>query len=297
MTSLKIFGNRTMLSFFLWRWRSWREKTTETFCKELAQWIQLVSILEWWCYYKSPLNFWISARSKLKVRVSERCKMHHSAVAAMGNFMLIKRREATAINIKLSQVRNGRIQQNREKLIPIIKTVAFCGRQNIAFRGHRDDETLEETTWNKSNFCTCLDFSIDSGDTVLQHQFDTAPKNATYKSKTIQNEIVDCIGSCIRDQIINEVKDAKLFSVMADETPDVPRKEQFNQFAIMSGVGGGAGILTPKTSPCQCLQWVNVHCKSTCRKVFYLFIIASHIGTARAGIGYTTSVREHHVLL
>ena len=26
---------------------------------------------------------------------------------------------------------------------------------------------------------------------------------------------------------------------------------------------------------------------STCRKVFYLFIIASHIGTARAGIGYT----------
>ena len=35
--------------------------------------------------------------------------MHHSAVAAMGNFMLIKQGEAAAINIKLSQVRNERI--------------------------------------------------------------------------------------------------------------------------------------------------------------------------------------------
>ena len=34
--------------------------------------------------------------------------------------MLIKRGEATAINTKLSQVRNERIQENREKLIPII---------------------------------------------------------------------------------------------------------------------------------------------------------------------------------
>ena len=101
--------------------------------------------------------------------------------------MLIKRGEATAINIKLYQVRNERILQNREKLISIIKTVAFCGRQNISFRGHRDDETLEETTWNKGNFRALLDFRIDSGDTVLQHHFDTAPKNATYESKTIQS--------------------------------------------------------------------------------------------------------------
>ena len=152
--------------------------------------------------------------------------MHHSAIAAMGNFMLIKRGEATAINIKLSQVKNERIQQNREKLIPIIKTVAFCGRQNIVFRGHRDDETLEETTWNKGNFRALLDFRIDSGDTVLQHHFDAAPRNATCKSKTIQNEIIDCIGSFSRDQIIKEDKDAEFCSVIVDETPDVSRKEQ-----------------------------------------------------------------------
>ena len=85
---------------------------------------------------------------------------------------------------------------------------------------------MEVTTWNKGNFRAFLDFRIDSGDTVLQHHFHIAPKNATYKSKTIQNEIIDCIGSFIRDQIINEVKYAKLFSVIADETPDVSRKEQ-----------------------------------------------------------------------
>ena len=40
--------------------------------------------------YKSPLTFWTSTHSKLKAHVSERCKMHHSVIAAMGNFMLIK---------------------------------------------------------------------------------------------------------------------------------------------------------------------------------------------------------------
>ena len=67
--------------------------------------------------------------------------MHRSAVAAMGNFMLIKRGEVTAINIQLSRVRYKCIQKNREKL-----TVAFCVRQNIAFRGDRDGKTLQETT-------------------------------------------------------------------------------------------------------------------------------------------------------
>ena len=36
-------------------------------------------------------------------------------------------------------MRNAKIKENREVLVPIIDSIIFCGRQGIAFRGHRDD--------------------------------------------------------------------------------------------------------------------------------------------------------------
>ena len=71
-----------------------------------------------------------------------------------------------------------------------------------------------------------IDFRIESGDHVLKDHFETAAKNATYKSKTIQNEIINSIGGFIQQKIVDEVKEAGFFTVIADETPDVSRKEQ-----------------------------------------------------------------------
>lgn len=42
----------------------------------------------------------------------------------------------------MNQVNNQRLQQieeNRARLKPIIESIIFLGRQNIALRGHRDD--------------------------------------------------------------------------------------------------------------------------------------------------------------
>ena len=156
----------------------------------------------------------------------KKCSMHSAAVAAMENYRAVKRGEILAINIKMSDTRNAIINANRQKLLSIIKTVALCGKQTIALRGHRDDETCQETSWNRGNFQELLDFRIDSGDMILRDHFETAPKNATYKSKTIQNQIIDCIGDSIKEKIIDEIKDAGIFSILADETPDVSRKEQ-----------------------------------------------------------------------
>ena len=135
--------------------------------------------------HESDLTGWTSANGKLKDH-NNKSEMHKDAVVAMESFRTIKRGEAVAINDLLSRARSERIQKNRAKLLPIIKTVAFCGRQNIALRGHRDDDTNVETSWNKGNFRELLDFRVDSGDTVLKEHLQTAPKNATYKSKNIQ---------------------------------------------------------------------------------------------------------------
>ena len=110
-----------------------------------------------------------------------------------------------------------------------MKTIIFCGKQNIPLRGHRDDaKYLSKSNINPGNFQAFLDFRIDSGDKVLEEHFQNAPKTATYRSKTIQNEIIECCGELLQKKsskklkkIVKEVKKAKYFAVLADEAQDV----------------------------------------------------------------------------
>ena len=83
-----------------------------------------------------------------------------------------------------------RIAFNRQKLSSIFKTIVFCGRQNIAIRGHRDNATDIEKDLadvdNHGNFCALLDFRVDSGDTLLDQHLTTAARKSTYTSSWIQ---------------------------------------------------------------------------------------------------------------
>jgi len=79
---------------------------------------------------------------------------------------------------------------------------------------------------NHGNLQALLDFPIESGDAVLKKHFESAPKNATYKSKTIQNELIDLCGQQIRSNIVDRVKECGFFSIMADEVQDSGNHEQ-----------------------------------------------------------------------
>ena len=43
-------------------------------------------------------------------------------------------------------------QQNRQKLLSILKYVIFCGKQNILLRGHRDDDKILEAAGSDHNW-------------------------------------------------------------------------------------------------------------------------------------------------
>ena len=51
-------------------------------------------------------------------------------------------------------------------------------------------------------------------------------ETATSRSKTIQNELIECCGEYIVEQLVAEIKDAAVFSVLADEVADISNKEQ-----------------------------------------------------------------------
>ena len=71
------------------------------------------------------------------------------------------------------------------------------------------------------NFQALLEFRVDSGDQTLQHHLESAPRNATYISKTIQNEMITTVGAIILNNLSQLIRDSKYFSIMSDEAADI----------------------------------------------------------------------------
>ena len=154
---------------------------------------------------------------------------HLSYVEAAQNFVSVMAGNQQPIDHQLDQAAQERVRQNRLKLKSIIKSVIFCGKQNIPFRGHRDDARyLDDTENNPGNFQKLLEFRVDAGDTVLRDHFNTAEKRTTYRSKTTQNELIEICGKFVRDSILNEIRESGYYSIAADEASDQANHEQMS---------------------------------------------------------------------
>ena len=117
----------------------------------------------------------------------------------MENFLRNMRREAVPNNLKISYLLQQQINGNREILKSLFKTIICCGKNNVALRGRRDNDPQNASL--SGNFQALLEFRIDSGDQTLQHYLETAPRNATYISKTIQNEMITTVGAIILNHL------------------------------------------------------------------------------------------------
>jgi hypothetical protein len=67
---------------------------------------------------------------------------------------------------------------------------------------------------------------LGNHDPAIKKRLQQQAKNATYTSKTIQNEILECLAAMVKEEIIQEVKKSAQFSVLVDETKDLQKKEQ-----------------------------------------------------------------------
>lgn len=158
---------------------------------------------------------------------------HKSAVQVAIEFLnTFKNPQNEIVNI-LNSNRMKTVTENRERLRPIIESILFLGRQNIALRGHRDQGVLNISTTsssviNEGNFRELLKFRVASGDTILEKHLKTCDSKATYISHTSQENIIDCIKGEILTSILNDVKHVKYYSIVFDETTDVSHVSQLS---------------------------------------------------------------------
>lgn len=155
---------------------------------------------------------------------------HKAASVKTEDFLRVMKGEQANIHQMINRGLSDRVIANREKLVSIIKVIILCGRQNFALRGDKDSTTDVERDpgINHGNFWALMDFRVDAGDKVLANHLATAKHNATYTSGNIQNQLINVIGDHIRDQIIHQVKQSPLFSVIADEVTDSSNREQLS---------------------------------------------------------------------
>ena len=78
------------------------------------------------------------------------------------------------------------------------------------------------------NFRALLRFRIDAGDEELRNHLTRASSNATYISKTSQNQLIESCGAVLTTKIVQRVHEAKYFTILADETTDAGKKKNYS---------------------------------------------------------------------
>ena len=66
-----------------------------------------------------------------------------------------------------------------------------------------------------------VDFRAQT-DTVLLNHLEHSPRNARYLSSGIRIELIQVCGETVRESLVHDCRLAQFFSVLADETTDVP---------------------------------------------------------------------------
>ncbi|XP_066914987.1 uncharacterized protein [Clytia hemisphaerica] len=145
--------------------------------------------------FTEPFMRWNGMNTRFKNH-QENSELHRACMEIKQALQSQRKGETQKISTVIDKNKAKRIEKNRSKIMPIIKTVVLCARQNIPMRGHRDDSKhIDDASNNPGNFQELLKFRVDSGDVVLKDHLENCPKNASYRSKTIQNEILSCIGN------------------------------------------------------------------------------------------------------
>ncbi|CAN7940504.1 unnamed protein product, partial [Ixodes pacificus] len=125
-------------------------------------------------------------------------KYHKEAVQAGKDFLACVHHPENDLANQICSQRLQQVKENRRTLVPIVESIILLGRQNIAFRGHRDDGALLQRenegslASNKVNFGKLLRFRESSGDTALHEHLHSSSSGPTYISKTTQNELIEC---------------------------------------------------------------------------------------------------------
>ena len=172
-------------------------------------------------FTKAGFRDWKHARGKegiLQGHVS--CFTHIQAMSNWHDYKL-NEEQGTSVANCLDSARTEQIRLNRHYLRSVAEVILLCSRLEIALRGH--DES--DVSLNKGNFREILEV-VAKHDPIVKQRLEQGPQNATYLSPAVQNMLLCIMGDMLRKRISEGVQKAGFFSLLADESKYVSKKEQ-----------------------------------------------------------------------
>ena len=161
--------------------------------------------------------------------LSKSANAHSKKSSHKSSVIALERLGKERIDIVLSQARaedvkthNEEVERNREIISRLVDCVRFLASHELAFRGNDEGEL----SFNRGNYVD-LTRLIAKYDPLLNSHF----KSCTVfsgDSSLIQNDIIDCISLCMKENIVAELRDAEFVSIQADEATDVTVQSQFS---------------------------------------------------------------------
>jgi len=160
----------------------------------------------------------------------QNCHYHKLCAVTFDNFVQTDADKSRDVRNALKSCRQKAVEENRNRLSFIIRTIEICGRQEIPWRGHRDTGAflLNETDCNDGVFKAALRLRVEAADKQTSDLFLKAPRNASYLSRRMQNLIIFLMGDAIQKQKLSDISQCKYFSILADETTDISQIEQLS---------------------------------------------------------------------
>ena len=156
-----------------------------------------------------------------------KCFSHKQAQAAWGQYKL-NHTLGTTLPDRLGSNRAEAIQQKRHYLKTIAEVVLLCAKQDLALRGHREGPTSN----NKGNFLEILNV-VAKHDPIVQRKLTQGPRNATYTSGDIQNDMVDIMAKAIRNKITANVKKQVFLQLWQMKLETAVKKNSFQLWCSM----------------------------------------------------------------
>jgi len=116
------------------------------------------------------------------------------------NFVQTDADNSRNVRNALNSSRQKAVEENRNRLSHVITTIEFCGCHEIPLRGHRDAGafSLNETDCNDGDFKAALRLWVEAADKQTSDLFSKAPRNASYLSWRVQNQIIPLMGDAIQ---------------------------------------------------------------------------------------------------
>lgn len=87
-------------------------------------------------FVNEGFNDWKKAHKAF--RKHQNCTYHLNSVKDAEQSRLSSINPETSIQSRVNQQHLQKVMENRQRLVPIIETIFFCGKQELALRGHRD---------------------------------------------------------------------------------------------------------------------------------------------------------------